>query len=1103
MIPGVRGSLVTSAFARDVLPSLDGTPPVPRDFSTALARWSDRWEASLGPSSSVRAITDAVVVPLLTLLGLVVDRRSDSADVCVLRATGGSSPLVVVIAGWATPLARVWRASVVRSVAADGRWSLCCNGSALRLVDARHTWSRDYLEFDCALLGREPPAQRLLWTLVSADALSSEPPVLDRTVELSRRHGVYVCRALGTGVLEALELFVATLATGRRRAPLPILFEQSLTVLYRILFLLFAEARGLLPLWHPVYRDRYSLDTIVTALLDGRRHRGLWQAVQAISRLAHAGCRAGELHVTAFNGRLFSPSHADAFDRTPMSDSVMGRAMVAVSTTPVNRHGLRARIIYRDLDVEQLGAVYERVLEYEPSADSRVGLRRTRDARKASSTFYTPRPMTAFLVRRTLEPLVTGRTADEILKLKVLDPAMGSGAFLVAACRYLSGVVEDALVAEGRWHTHDVTAAERAALRREVASRCLFGVDFNPMAVQLARLSLWLATLAGGKPLSFLDHHLVTGNSLVGASPDDVHRQPGGGAARGRRQAELPLFPQDILAPVFEHAVRTRLKLAMDADESAEIVRAKERTLAALQAEGSGLSTWRQLLDLWCAGWFWTEGRAPDRGTFRDLAARLIDGRSGLPERTCSQLLSHSGEAASRGRFHHWPLSFPEVFLDEHGQPRSAPGFDAVIGNPPWDMVRGDTGDPKARADRQSRARQLTNFVRESGIYQVGSRGHANLYQLFVERALQLVRRGGRIGFVLPSGVVSDAGAAPLRRFLFDRAEVDEITGLDNREAIFPIHRSTRFVLLTCTAGRPTHTIQSRFGIGRIDDLEVVNEAATQPLRLSRALLSRLSGDDDLGVPELTTHRDLTIVEHISASVPRLGSAEGWSVQFGRELNATDDRGAFVPCDGAPQIRPIVEGKQLDPFRVSLDRSRIGIERGASAGRTIPYRARLAYRDVASATNRLTLIAAIVPAHVVTTHTLFCLKTRLPRADQHVLCALLNSFVANYLIRLRVNTHVSVALVSRLPVPRVRPGHYFFNELAYLSETLSSASARVEDMSEYAQMQALCAHAYGLSTAHFERILETFPLISPQVRQHALAAFISLQTSRHTEAPRL
>src|SRR5918994_5550780 len=116
-------------------------------------------------------------------------------------------------------------------------------------------------------------------------------------------------------------------------------------------------------------------------------------------------------------------------------------------------------------------------------------------------------------------------------------------------------------------------------------------------------------------------------------------------------------------------------------------------------------------------------------------------------------------------------------------------------------MVRGDSGADESRRERRTEARRLTGFVRESGVYAVETRAHANRYQLFVERALQLVRPGGRIGLVLPSGIASDAGAAPLRRYLFDRADVDEITGLDNRGAIFPIHRSVRFVLLTCTTG--------------------------------------------------------------------------------------------------------------------------------------------------------------------------------------------------------------------------------------------------------------------------------------------------------------
>jgi hypothetical protein len=158
-------------------------------------------------------------------------------------------------------------------------------------------------------------------------------------------------------------------------------------------------------------------------------------------------------------------------------------------------------------------------------------------------------------------------------------------------------------------------------------------------------------------------------------------------------------------------------------------------------------------------------------------------------------------------------------------------------------------------------------------------------------------------------------------------------------------------------------------------------------------------------------------------------------------------------------------------------------------GRHLPHRARLAYRDVASATNRLTLIAAIIPARAVTTHTLFCLKTRLPMTEQHVLSALLNSFVANYLIRRRVNTHVTATLMSRLPVPVIREGDALFERLYTLSSSLARETMPVEQMEEYAQLQALCAHAYQLRVSEFEHILGTFPLIPSAVRAAALAAF--------------
>src|SRR4029079_3919391 len=192
--------------------------------------------------------------------------------------------------------------------------------------------------------------------------------------------------------------------------------------------------------------------------------------------------------------------------------------------------------------------------------------------------------------------------------------------------------------------------------------------------------------------------------------------------------------------------------------------------------------------------------------------------------------------------------------------------------------------------------------------------------------------------------------------------------------------------------------------------------------------------------PDLSRRQDLAIVERISATIPRLGATDGWHVRFGRELNASDDRDLFESCTRDPGARPVLEGKQIEPFRVALESCRLQVRPDAVARTAVPHRARLADRDVASGHHRLTLTAAIVPSRAVTTHTLFCLKTKLTLAEQQVLCALLNSFVANYLVRLRVTTHVTVALVSKLFVPVIREGHPLFEALRSRAEWLTRAS---------------------------------------------------------------
>ena len=328
------------------------------------------------------------------------------------------------------------------------------------------------------------------------------------------------------------------------------------------------------------------------------------------------------------------------------------------------------------------------------------------------------------------------------------------------------------------------------------------------MAVQLARLSLWLATLAADKPLSFLDHHLVAGNSLVGASPDDLRRQPGGGAARGRRHEELPLFPDGQPVDLSSSTrFSVRLRLTLEPDDSAAIVREKERTLAALHGKGSSLGhvvaaarpvVRRLVLE--------QRRTRPTGPRFASSPRGCSTSRCALPERTVFAAAESRADAtAERSPVSSLAAGVPGSVPRRAGPSEASAGVrrrhrQPAVGHGPRRQRRRAT---YGRRGRRTRGGSPTSSASPASIAS-RARAHVNLYQLFVERALQLVRRGGRIGLVLPSGIVSDAGAAPLRRHLFDRADVDAITGLDNRDGIFPIHRSVRFVLLTCTAGRPT-----------------------------------------------------------------------------------------------------------------------------------------------------------------------------------------------------------------------------------------------------------------------------------------------------------
>jgi hypothetical protein len=1102
VLPGFSGHLVSEFFLERRLRHN------PLDMRTdALRRTLNDWRRrcrTLGPASSVRAVFETGAEPFVNALGFArsgpiaqVDLRGE-ALAATIRA--GTEPVVLIVASWGDPLDLRWRAGIEHAARAGAAWSLLFNGTDVRLVDAGRLYSRRHVEFDIDLALENVHTFAALSTLLVASAFSREMPAgrtpIRLLVDASARHSTGVCQSLRSGVSGASTDVLGALLSRSRSADVGNAYEQALTIVYRMLFLLFAEARHLVPIWHPVYRESYSLESLCDIAERGPSPAGLWDALRAVSRIAHSGCRAGDLLVTAFNGRLFSPSRAPLADHRDLDDEAAKRALLALSTRAAADGQGRERIAYRDLGVEELGGVYEHLLDYEPKVESvrrsaehpyglALSLARGRGLRKATGTFYTPQPIAEYLVRQTIGPLAREATPERILAMRVLDPSMGSGAFLVASCRFLADAYETALVRHASYHPTDFGPAERIAIRRTIAERCLFGVDLNPMAVQLSRLSLWLATLAADRPLSFLDHHLACGDSLIGAWLVSLGRPPQGTRRRSGSAPCLPLFDGEGLTDAMRLAVPVRFSLAATPNNTASQVRDKERALAGLNARDAALSKWKRVADLWCAGWFASPRNRAPASAFGALSDAILTGQGALPDAVSQRYLAEAEAVAARQQLFHWELEFPEAFFDATGRRRADGGFDAVVGNPPWDMVRGDAGPADERADARDAANAVVRFTRDSGVYTSQSAGHANRYQLFVERVVALARPGGRIGLVLPAGLAADHGSGPLRRLLFSRCAVDRVVGFDNTARIFPIHQSVRFLVATATTGTPTTSFGCRLGER---DPAVLDADDAVPICLSPSLLERLSGHD-LAIPDVRTPMDLGIVERAAALFPPLGDEHGWGARFGRELNASDDRAWFRPPGTIDKGLPVLEGKDIEPFRVNADRARSAIsERHAAqllAGRY--DRARLAYRDVASPTNRVTLIAAVLPPQSVSTHTLFCLRTLLALRHQHLLCGLFNSFVVNYLVRLRVSTHVTTAIVERLPIPTLDHCPGALADVAAIARLLR----RRADAGAFARLNALVAEIYQLTRDEFAHVLGTFPIVPRENRDRAMAMFLS------------
>jgi len=689
--------------------------------------------------------------------------------------------------------------------AGPAQWGLLCNGRRLRLLKRNVVAGRQhYFEVDLESLfeGGSDRDFDTFWTLFRALAFQPDDKgrcLLDVVDEGSRKHAEGVSSTLKNSVFHAIEILMSTLVSRaqelthqpvdpaddvaeRRRAladealsNLSLLYQQSLVLLYRLLFVLYAESRALLPVDNAVYRDSYSLEPLRDEIMEPNMPYlpgafRLWETVQALFRLIHQGCNTSQLVVPAYNGDLFSPQSTALLNAIRVPDDALAQVLRELSVTPPTRERGRERIDYQDLGVEQLGAVYEGLLEFEPkvAAEPMVEIRykdgnvviparerrdypiaRTFEAgqfylghgagRKTSGSYYTPQPLVDFVVRRTLGPLVQGRTSEQILELKAVDPAMGSGAFLVGACLFLADAYARALQSETANNTtvgtdttpdlaveeDELTEEATRPYRRLVAERCLYGVDLNPMAVELAKVSLWLTTLAGDKPLTFLDANLRCGNSLIGAplraykltsgreqTIDSIHPEANKrllkarGARtqrRGQREEDgfqLALFDQVDIPHEMELLVGRRQWIAETPSDSVARVQEKATLFRRQVEQDEQRRILKTICDLWIATWFWRQPRIDilandpdwppplDGQVYRELVLQLRGEQRQFATFDPALYLREVERIVEQVRPFHWELEFPEVYFTPDGKPRLDSGFDALIANPPWDTIK-------------------------------------------------------------------------------------------------------------------------------------------------------------------------------------------------------------------------------------------------------------------------------------------------------------------------------------------------------------------------------------------------------------------------------
>lgn len=992
-------------------------------------------------------------------------------------------------------------------------WGVVSNGLRLRVLRDNKSLTRQaFLEFDLEAMmeGEQYSDFVLLYLLLHQSRLESDKPEECVLEQWSREAAETGARALD-GLRDGVERAITALGKGFLRGGNGELkrklqegellpqdyYRQLLRLVYRLLFLFVAEDRDLLhaPGARAEARQRYQHYSTqrlreLSAELRGGRHGDLYEALKGVMRALGSG---GEprLGLPELGGFLFAERALSDLKGTSLPNAYLLQAVRALAYTHTN--GVRRPVDYKNLGSEELGSVYESLLELHPEVDASGNDFELKSAagneRKTTGSYYTPSSLIGLLLDSALDPVVDeavlGKEREDaeraLLGLKVVDPAAGSGHFLIAAAQRIAKRLAAVRTGDDEPAPDEV----RRALR-DVIGNCIYGVDVNEMAAELCKVALWMEAMEPGKPLTFLEHHIRVGNSLFGTSrklveegiPDSAFDPLEGedrefaSAVKQRNREERggqsALFDSasnhsaTALATSFE-------RLSRMPTDTPDQVRAKQDVYERL-LEDELLAREKLAHDAWCAAFVWRKVKdAPRPITTDDLTRVLETGVLAEDRRLEIDRLS------KQFGFFSWELAFPEVFDGAH------PGFDAVVGNPPWEVLENEEkkffagrDDDIAAANtavRKELIRNLTSkdpvlfkeweivkyegerfkaFHRSSGRFPLSSYKKLNLYASFLELSLHLVSAHGRVGLIVQSGLATDES----RRYLFQELTSGRrlliLFDFENSELLFRgVHAQQRFSVVVISGHKVASDPQFSFNNRNVQEAR----DHRRTFRLSADDLELLSPETG-SCPTFTDSQEAELIKTIyrSSWVPAVGgSGPRLFGTLTQHLNSSTHRHLFKSYQATSLAeagsQKVYEGKYISNFDhragtfegVPFSTWDRGSERKVSTGekespsfsvlprwwlkpthsdRQLGSPWHLVFGDIANPQNERTASAAIIPASACS-DTLWMLGEFTEANQALLLCATINSIVFDFVVRRRIGSrHLKKYIFEQLPFPK-------------------------------------------------------------------------------------